>query len=302
MSAIRQAVIAVGIDGSPESMVAARWAADEAARRQLSLRLLHAYATTPLIGVPAYGVPSDINEGLIEAGTDALSQAVAEIQKSQPEVAFTAELVKSDPRPALIEASGTSMLTVIGRSGGGRIPEVILGSVALHVAAHGRSPVAVISTHAPEPSGGPVVLGVNGSAISEDAVSYAFDEASRRHTRLDAVLSWDDLAMRGGLGGGTPEMAAMEDEEEHVVLAEQLAGWRDKFPDVEVHQIVAHGKPAEAILLHAQQLPDGSGPQMIVVGSRGRGGLTGLLLGSTSQRLICHSPWPVVVVRQGTLV
>ncbi len=300
MSGIRHAVIAVGIDGSPESMVAARWAADEAARRQLSLRLLHAYATTPLIGVPAYGVPSDINEGLIEAGTDALAQAVAEVEKQQKDVAFTAELVKSDPRPALIEASATSMLTVIGRSGGGRIPEVVLGSVALHVAAHGRSPVAVISAHTPDPSDGPVLLGVNGSGVSEDAAAYAFDEASRRGAKLDAVLAWDDLAMRG-FGGGQPEMAVMEDEEEHVVLAEQLAGWRDKFPDVEVEQVVVRGKPAEAILRHAEGLAQGQGPQLIVVGSRGRGGLTGLLLGSTSQRLICHSQWPVVVVRQGTL-
>lgn len=300
MSAIRQAVIAVGVDGSPESLVAARWAADEAERRQLSLRLLHAYATTPLIGVPAYGVPADINEGLVEAGTDALAQAVAQVEKLHPEVAFTAELVKSDPRPALTEASATSMLTVIGRSGGGRIPEVVLGSVALHVAAHGRSPVAVISPHTPPPSDGPVVLGVNGSSISEDAVSYAFDEASRRHARLDAVLAWDDLGMRG-FGGGTRELAAMEDEEEHVVLGEQLAGWREKFPDVDVNQIVVQGKPAEAILRHAESFPAGSDPQLIVVGSRGRGGLTGLLLGSTSQRLICHSRWPVVVVRQGTL-
>ncbi len=300
MSAIRHAVITVGVDGSPESVVAARWAADEATRRQLSLRLLHAYATTPLIGVPAYGVPSEINEGLIEAGTDALARAVAAIEQVRPEVEFTAELVRNDPRPALIEASRTSMLTVIGRSGGGRIPEVVLGSVALHVAAHGRSPVAVISAHTPQEPTGPVVLGVNGSAVSEDAVSYAFDEASRRHTRLDAVLAWDDLAMRG-FGAGAREMAAMEDDEERVVLAEQLAGWRDKFPDVDVNQVVVQGKPAEAILQHAEGLAAGSPPQLIVVGSRGRGGLAGLLLGSTSQRLICHSAWPVVVVRQGSL-
>ena len=300
MSGIRHAVIAVGIDGSPESMVAARWAADEAERRGLSLRLLHAYATTPLVGVPAYGVPSDINAGLVEAGTDALAQAVAEVQKTHPRVGFTAELVTSDPRPALVDASATSLLTAVGRSGGGRIPEVVLGSVALHVAAHGRSPVAVISSHTPGPSSGPVVLGVNGSAISEDAVSYAFDEASRRRARLDAVLVWDDLAMHG-LGRGKQRMAAMEDDEEHVVLAEQLAGWRDKFPDVEVHQLVDRGRPAEALLRYADGLPAGGSPQLIVVGSRGRGGLTGLLLGSTSQRLICHSVWPVVVVRQGTL-
>ena len=135
MTGIRQPIVVVGIDGSIESMVAARWAADEAARRQLTLRLLHAYSTAPLIGVPAYGVPSDLNEGLMEAGSDALANAVAHIEKTHPEIGFTAELVKSDPRSALVEASRTASLTVVGRSGGGRIPEVVLGSVALHVAA-----------------------------------------------------------------------------------------------------------------------------------------------------------------------
>lgn len=299
MTGIRQPIVVVGIDGSIESMVAARWAADEAARRQLSLRLLHAYSTTPLIGVPAYGVPSDLNEGLMEAGSDALANAVSEIQKTHPELGFTAELIKSDPRPALVEASRTATLTVVGRSGGGRIPEVVLGSVALHVAAHGRSPVVVISPKTPPPSNGPVILGVSGSGNSEEAVAFAFDEAAVRQTRLDAVLSWDDLAMRG-FARAEPEVISMEDDEEHVVLAEQLAGWREKYPDVAVNQVVVRGKPAEAMLQYAAGLPEDAQPQLFVVGSRGRGGLTGLLLGSTSQRLICHSQWPVVVVRKDT--
>lgn len=301
MTGIRQPIVVVGIDGSIESMVAARWAADEAARRQLSLRLLHAYSTAPLIGVPAYGVPSDINEGLKEAGSDALADAVAEIQKKHPELGFTAELVKSDPRSALVEASRTATLTVVGRSGGGRIPEVVLGSVALHVAAHGRSPVVVISPKMPPPSSGPVILGVSGSGNSEEAVAFAFDEAAVRQTRLDAVLSWDDLAVRG-FAHAEPALISMEDDEEHVVLAEQLAGWREKYPDVEVNQVVVQGKPAEAMLQYGAGLPDDAQPQMFVVGSRGRGGLAGLLLGSTSQRLICHSQWPVAVVRKDTFV
>jgi nucleotide-binding universal stress UspA family protein len=301
MTGIRQPIVVVGIDGSIESMVAARWAAHEAARRQLSLRLLYAYSAAPLVGVPAYGVPSDLNEGLIGAGTDALANAVAQIREDRPEVGFTAELVKSDPRSALVEASRTAALTVIGRSGGGRIPEVVLGSVALHVAAHGRSPVVVISPKTAPPTTGPVILGVSGSGDSEEAVAFAFDEAAVRQTRLDAVLSWDDLAVRG-FAHADRELISMEDDEEHVVLAEQLAGWREKYPDVAVNQIVLQGKPAEAMLQYAASLSDGEQPQLFVVGSRGRGGLTGLLLGSTSQRLICHSRWPVAVVRKDTFL
>ena len=80
------------------------------------------------------------------------------------------------------------------------------------------------------------------------------------------------------------------------MLSEQLAGWRDKYPDVPVRQLVLRGRPAEGLLRHARQL--GQGAELIVLGSRGRGGLTGLLLGSTSQSVICHAHLPVVVVRR----
>jgi len=95
------------------------------------------------------------------------------------------------------------------------------------------------------------------------------------------------------------EIGQLEDEEEHAVLAEQLAGWRDKYPDVPVRQIILRGRPADA-LLHYAARSEAIRPQLVVVGSRGRGGLSGLLLGSTSQSLICHAHWPVIVVRGST--
>jgi len=296
MSDSRPSVVVVGVDGSKESMVAARWAADEAVRRQLTLRLIHAF-TVPIVGVPAYGIPPDFTEGMQAAGRAALDAAVAEIRQSHPDVALTEELVNYDPRPALVEASAEAALTVVGTRGGGRIPEVVLGSVALHVAAHGRSPVAVIAPNHARSTKGIVLLGVDGSGTSEAAVAYAFDEAALRGAQLDAVLVWDDIAMHG-FARGAADLGVLEDQEEHAVLAEQLAGWREKYPDVPVRQLVLRGRPAEVLLKYAADQPAGLPPQMVVVGSRGRGGLTGLLLGSTSQRLICHAQWPVVVVRR----
>ncbi len=294
MVGIARSVVVVGIDGSEKALVAAQWAAAEAARRKLPLRLLHAY-TVPILGVPAYGIPPDLSEGLRLAGQKALEAALHDVTKVHPDLQVSAELVNADPRPALVEASAEATLTVVGNRGGGRIPEVVLGSVALHVASHGRSPVAVISPKAGEQTTGPVLLGVDGSGTSEAAVAFAFDEADRRGATLDAVLVWDDLALRGY--AGTAEIGRLEDSEEHAVLAEQLAGWRDKYPDVQVRQVVLRGRAADALLEHAVNSA-ASGPQLIVVGSRGRGGLSGLLLGSTSQSLICHSQWPVVVVRK----
>ena len=296
MKGTRHQVVVVGIDGSKESLVAARWAAGEAERRHLALRLVHAF-TVPIIGVPAFGVPADLTEGMRAAGSEALDDAAAAIKDSHPGLDFSTELVNLDPRPALVDASSDAVLTVVGTRGGGRIPEVVLGSVALHVAAHGRSPVAVISPITAEPSTGPILLGVDGSGISEAAVAYAFDEAALRGARLDAVLVWDDLALRG-FARGEANIGRLEDDEEHAVLAEQLAGWREKYPDVQVEQVILRGRPADSLIRYGKSLPEGEHPQLVVVGSRGRGGLTGLLLGSTSQSLICHSKWPVVVVRQ----
>jgi nucleotide-binding universal stress UspA family protein len=295
MNGIRQPIL-VGIDGSAQSMVAVSWAAQEASRRTLALRLVHAYAV-PLMGVPAYGIPPELTEGLRLAGQEALAGALAEITEAHPELEVSTELVNADPRPALVEASAGACLTVVGTRGGGRIPEVLLGSVALHVAAHGRSPVAVISPKGGELSAsGSVLLGVDDSGTSEAAITYAFEEADRRRAPLDAVLVWDDVPLRGF--AGSAEIGRLEDEEEHAVLAEQLAGWRDKFPDVVVRQLILHGRPADALLHYGAQ-SKATCPQLVVVGSRGRGGVSGLLLGSTSQSLICHAPWPVVVVRNG---
>jgi len=296
MNGIRRPVVVVGIDGSPSSLAAAAWAADEAALRKLPLRLVHAY-TVPVMGVPAYGIPPDLSEGLRVSGQEALEAASRTIANRHPDLEVSAELLNADPRPALVDASAEATLTVVGTRGGGRIPEVVLGSVALHVAAHGRSPVAVISLNAGEASTGTVLLGVDGSRTSEAAVGFAFEEADRRAAMLDAVLVWDDLALRGY--AGSVEIGQLEDEEEHAVLAEQLAGWRDKYPDVPVRQTILRGRPADA-LLHYGALSEATRPQLVVVGSRGRGGLSGLLLGSTSQSLICHAHWPVIVVRGST--
>ncbi len=294
MTGTRRQVVVVGVDGSAESMVAASWAADEAQRRHLGLHLLYAYVV-PAIGIPAYGRPPDISGAFHTEAQEILDSAAEAVGTSHPALVVTTALVNADPRPVLVKASEDAVLTVVGTRGGGRIPEVVLGSVALHVAAHGRSPVAVISKTAAALANGPVLVGVDGSATSAAAVEFAFGEAAVRGADLEAVLVWDDLAIRG-FAKSEPLVGRLEDDEEHAVLSEQLAGWRGKYPDVTVRQVVRRGRAADALIRYGKLLSPDARPQLVVVGSRGRGGLTGLFLGSTSQTLICHSPWPVVVV------
>lgn len=294
----RPAVVVAGIDGSGEALVAAQWAAQEARRRHLSLRLVHSY-TVPIVGYPGYAFPPDMGEAVVAAGQHLLDRVARTIAGTEPELDISTSLVHADPRKALVEASGVASLTVIGSRGHGRIPEVLLGSVALHVAAHGRSPVAIVPpgfAAAENTSKGPVLLGVDASANSEAAVRFAFDEAAVRGVDLIAALVWDDAAIRGFVRGAT-RIGDFEIEEAHAVLSEQIAGWVEKYPDVAVRQVVLRGRPAKALLDYGLGLPTGRHPQAMIVGSHGRGGLTGMILGSTSQGLITHAIWPVMVVR-----
>jgi nucleotide-binding universal stress UspA family protein len=151
--------------------------------------------------------------------------------------------------------------------------------VALSVSTHNPAPVVVIHPDHHIGGSGPVVVGVDNSPNSEPAVAFAFDAASVHEAELVAVHTFTDTVADGGT------------EEEHAMLSEQLAGWREKYPEVSVRHVVVHGRPAPILLEHTHDA------QLIVVGSRGRHGLTSFVLGSTSRALIAHSECPVVVVR-----
>jgi len=292
MTGVRQQIL-VGLDGSPESLTAARWAAREARLRHVAVQLVHAF-DIPVFAGWGYAIPTDLTDELYRAGEQLLADVAHQLRAQDPELEITGRQVRADPRPVLVQWSERAVLTVVGTRGGGRIPEAILGSVTQHLTAHGRSSVAVIPAGTMRDDGapaGPVVLGVDGSRTSEAAVEFAFDEADRRGAPLHAVLVVDDVAPRGSGWAVPPDAAA---DEEHAVLAEQLAGWAEKYPDVVVTPQVRHGRTVPELL---RADPQGPAPELIVVGSRGRGGFSGLLLGSTSHALIGHSPWPVVVIR-----
>lgn len=252
-------------------------------------------AFVPVVGFPAFGYPLGFVEQLESQGQDLLDDAARLISVEQPGVEVTTVFSRFEPRAALVQASDGVALTVVGVMGGGRVQDVLLGSVALHVAAHGRSPVAVVPFDQDRRSG-PVLVGVDGSANSEAAIADAFDEAAIRGVDMVALMAFDGWASQG-LASRPIIFDGKGSEDERAVLSEQLAGWCDKYPDVRVHEQVFRGRAADCLLGYAGHAPLDRQPQMIVVGSRGRGGLTGLLLGSTSQAVIAHATCPVVVVR-----
>jgi nucleotide-binding universal stress UspA family protein len=194
--------------------------------------------------------------------------------------------------PTLIEQSRQASMLVLGGRGLGGFSDLLTGSVPMAVAGRAHSPVVVVRGAALPPADGPVVVGVDGTPTSEAAVAFAFAEASARGSELIAVHAWSDTLLDTVLATGSPvwdfapvRLHAAE------ILAERLAGWPEQYPDVRVTREVVHVRPAEALVSRAESA------SLLVVGTRGRGGFVGLLLGSTSQQLLHHAPCPVAVVR-----
>jgi nucleotide-binding universal stress UspA family protein len=293
MDRYRRPMVVVGIDGSPPALSATRWAADEAVRCHQGIHVVYA-AHLPAFGYPAFGYSADFVELIQNQGENLLAGVVQDLTSRHPGLQVSTTLTRSDPRSALVDASRAASLTVVGSLGHGRVREVLLGSVALHVAAHGRSPVAVIPFDR-DNRGGPILVGVDGSAHSAAAVGYAFEEAAVRGTGVVAVLAFDTWA-RQGFARRPVTFDESDSQEQHALVSEQLAGWVEKYPDVPVRQEVFRGHAAECLVGYARHAPLIQQPQLIVVGSRGRGSLTGLLLGSTGHVVIAHARCPVVVV------
>ena len=279
--------VLVGVDGSRSATDAVRWAAAEARRRHTGLRLVEAFGWIPVEDTAdAHHVESSYRDVLVKAARERLAAAAAVAAEVAPEVEVTTELLADYPLPRLVTESRTAQLVVVGDRGLGGVTGLLVGSVGMGLAAHAACPTVVVRGHQ---TAGPVVVGVDGSPLSEAALAFAFDAASARQARLVAVHAWQD-AMIDTSVELLYDWTSVETSEQQV-LAERLAGWASKYPDVEVERVVVRDRPAHALQERSV------GAELLVVGSRGRGGLVGALLGSVSQKLLHHAACPVVIVR-----
>ena len=181
-------------------------------------------------------------------------------------------------------------MVVVGSRGMGALGRVVLGSVSSGLVHHAHCPVAVVhadEAQAPDRTS-PVLLGIDGSPASEAATALAFDEASRRGVDLVALHAWSDVGVFPVLGMDWQQY----EDEGHEVLAERLAGWQEQYPDVHVRRRVVCDQPAPLVASTSPQQA-----QLVVVGSHGRGGFKGMLLGSVSTAVAEGAKAPVIVVR-----
>ncbi|PPK67235.1 universal stress protein [Actinokineospora auranticolor] len=290
MSAPDPRPVLVAVDGSAAADQALAWAAAEAHRGRRPLVIMTVYPW------PVTGSPDTVEVGArLRMALRVRAEEVAERARravALPGLSVRVEVLEGDVVGLLREASGAAELLVLGSRGLGGFTGMLLGSTTVALAAHGRCPVVVVR-HAADRGGlGPVVVGVECGGSDERALTYAFDHAAATGAAVVAAHAWSDTAIEAAVADGHVAVDwALWSREAERELATRLAPWRAEFPDVEVRPVVARTRPVDLLLDQA------AGAALLVVGSRGRGGFAGLLLGSTSQAVIRHAPCPVVVVR-----
>ncbi|WP_430501236.1 universal stress protein [Micromonospora trifolii] len=281
--------VVVGVDGSPSSLVAADHAARAALLRSRPLLLAHGYLHPSGYGVPLnpydLGVPAPSEEA-----QQMLERTAAELTGRWPGLAVEVRQVLGGPGATMIEESRRAELVVVGSRGLGGFAGLLLGSVGAQVAAHAHCPVLVVRPdEQPMPVDGPVLVGVDGSESSRLAVGLGADEAARRDVPLVLVHVGPPDGART-VPEEIEESQAAYQAEAVRLLADASAVVRAEHPDLVVreHPVRAAGA--------AQGLIEASGTaSLLVVGTRGRAGFAGLLLGSVSQAAIQHAHCPVLV-------
>jgi nucleotide-binding universal stress UspA family protein len=278
--------IIVGYDRSPEAKLAAAWALDEAARTGARVEFFYAYdwpvwaPAASMIPAPAVWPDGETDRAI----RNNLDEAVAAARNTHPGVRTDIAIVNAGAALMLIERSARAGLVVIGSRGHNAVASI--GSVSVAVSAHAHCPVVVVRGR-PADGPGPVVAGVDESDCAQLALAFAAEQAAARGVPLHIVRAWP---FSTGLWHEPAVVQAVADGERRTV-AELAASWQEKYPQLAVIADFLVDHPAHALLQKA------AGAQLVVVGSRGRGGFRGMLLGSVSQSLLHHSPCTVAVVR-----
>ena len=286
--------IVVGVDDSGSSRLALSWAAREATRLGRPLHLIHAFViSTAYAGSGVYTPLTNSEVARLTAAADGvLAKAVAGAKTMAQGVAVTSATHEGSAAAALVAASSTADLVVVGARGLGPVRSALLGSVSTQVAMHADAPVVVVRDI--EEAQGPregITVGIDSHEHSKACLGFAFAQAASRGTSLDVVHAWS-LDRTQGVKAVSDAMTADYEMEprRQLLVAEALEGWTQKYPDVEVRQSVVHAHAVSALVEHSAKA------QLLVVGSRGRGGFAGLLLGSVSHGVLQHAACPVAVV------
>ena len=283
--------VLVAVDGSETAQAAVEWAAHEALLRNTPLTL--AYVIEPVVvSWPVRSFQGEFNAWQESNAREALEKAeqTARSVAGADWSALRTAILRGYVVQELVTASRAAALLVVGSRGLGAVGRAVLGSVSSGALRHAHCPVAVVrpDTVADLDRSAPVLLGIDGSPASEGATRLAFEEAALRKVDLVALHAWSDVAVLPAVADDWDALQA----EGRAVLDTQLAPHRDRHPEVTVHTRIVCDRPSRWLIDESRNA------QLVVVGSRGRGGFAGLLLGSVASAVAQSADAPVIVVRE----
>lgn len=279
--------VVVGVDELIDNDLALHWAIREAVAAGRPLRVLNAYGSVlTSSGSPAGYADTEVAH-LRQVAEDLVHRTVRQARTIAPELEVTGIAEAGDPRRNLIAASDSASVIVLGSRNLPALSATLIGSVGCGVAAGAHCAVVVVRK-APGPAveGAGVVVGVDGAEVSEDALGFAFDHASTHALPLRAVMCWhrDPLASIGVRPEHEPP------ERARLLLAEALAGWQEKYPDVITQASIVRDHPVSGLVVAAR------GQKLLVVATKHRHAVIDTILGSVTQGVLHHATCPVAVV------
>ncbi|GAA2540042.1 universal stress protein [Streptomyces levis] len=283
-------VVTVGLDGSPESLAAADWAAEEAERRTLALHMLHAW---PSLAPEPARLPAEADQNYW--ANRLVRTACTEVEARHPSLSIVTDLVADDAETALLDAASRSEMLVLGSRGLAPAESYFLGDVSLPVVARAQRPVVLVraDTQQDEPApaateGVVAALKLRGSC--DDLLDFAFRSATARQVPLRVVHGRSVPLHARGSGGVDHTVAVEMARDAHDRLAEVLRPWREKYPGVAVKPVFRVDGPAGAVAEAS------TGAALLVVGRRRH--RTGRMshLGPVAQAAVHHGRCPVAVV------
>ena len=283
--------VVVGVDGSEESLLAAEWAAMEAKRHGLPLRIVSAPAVLPRMQADQ-AAPTTVADALRGASRRALGTALARIEEVAPGLEVTTDLLSGPPALAVAGSGSGAAMLVVGARGAGGFAAMVLGSVSRYAALRAMCPVIVIR-QASMAVHQEVAVGVRDPQDTGETLTFAFEEATARHADLMVVHAWYwfPSALRVPVGqdvADTPFDPERISAEASRSLSASLDRWREKYPDVRVRHDVIHAHPARVLANYSARA------DLVVTGRHGSPGI-----GSVQHALLDHARGPVAIVPVG---
>lgn len=281
--------VVVGVDGSQDALLALDWAAAKAAAHGRPLQLVYVYHVIPT----AWPADAGTRPVPTETGERVLAQARERVAAAYPELDVAVTQREGRAPQVLVQESRDASMLVVGREGIGRVAEMVLGSVSLAVASKATVPVAVIpgSWKPPASPYGRIVLGIDGSENCKAAAKYAFEAAAEQNAELVTAYAWHQPWNR-------PDDWPLGTEDPHVkadverALAAVIDDLQKEYPEVPV-DVVAEVEHPALVLGRVASKAD-----LVVIGGRGHGAVTGMLLGSVARAILRHVDRPVIIVHQ----